>query len=325
MIFLFSTFNFTLEFMLFPADRFSLKDQQKAFFVRLGRKVFLEDWLVKLVALAITLALWFGVTGLRAPITTRLNNVTLQPRVSNNLEITNSPVNEVSLVITGDRRKIDQIKPENLIVSFDLTDVQAGERIIQLTPESVNIELPTGVKLDEIQPNKIAVKLETVEEREINVRAETEGNIPEGFEIYAQTVLPQKVRVRGPSSYIKSLDFVSTEKINLDSQKEDFTVRQVSLNIVNPKATLLDTVVDVAFRIGEKRIERLFLVPVETETGKKNATVILYGARSVIESVKPEEMQVELTKTETGENSLRLNLPAALQGNVEIRKLKINP
>lgn len=310
--------------MLFQSEKFLRKDRQKAFFARLARKIFLEDWLIKLVALLVTLALWFGVTGLRAPITTRINNVALQPRISNNLEITNSPVTEVSLVITGDRRKIDQIKPENLIVSFDLTDVQAGERIIQLTPETVNIELPTGVKLDEIQPNKIAVKLETVEEREINVRAETEGNIAEGFEIYSQTVVPQKVRVRGPSSFIKSLDFVSTEKINIDSRKEDFTARQIPLNVVNPKATVLDTAVDVIFRIGEKRMERLFLTALETETGKKNATVILYGARSLLENIKAENLQVEIVKTETGETSLRLNLPVELQGNVEIRKLKIN-
>lgn len=310
--------------MLFPVEKIFRKEQQRTSFARLGRKIFLDDWLTKLVALLVTLALWFGVTGLRAPITTRLNNIALQPRVSNNLEITNSPVTEVSLVITGDRRKIDQIKLENLIVSFDLTDVQAGERIIQLTPETVNVELPTGVKLEEIQPNKIAVKLETVEEREISVRAETEGSVAEGFEIYSQTVIPPKARVRGPSSFIRSLDFVSTEKINLDSRSEDFTARQVPLNVVNPKATALDTVVDVIFRIGEKRIERLFLVPVETENEKKNATVILFGARSLLENIKAENLQVEVIKTETGETSLRLNLPVQLQGNVEIRRLKIN-
>ena len=95
------------------------------------RRVFYDDWIIKVFALIITFSLWFGVTGLRAPITTRLSSVTLKPRISNDLEITNAPTAEVDLVITGDKHKIEQINPESLIVSFDLTDAQPGDRVVQ--------------------------------------------------------------------------------------------------------------------------------------------------------------------------------------------------
>ena len=308
----------------FPSEKFFQKEERQIFIRRLFRRVFLEDWLIKATALFITLGLWLGVTGLRAPITTRLNNVAIKLRVSNDIEITNSPVQEVDLVITGDKRKIDQIKQSDLVVSLDLADAQTGDRIVQITPENVNVELPTGVRLDEVQPNKIAVKLEKVEEREIAVKAETEGNPDENFEIYSVTVVPPKVRIRAPESYIKSLDFVSTEKINVENRREDFTARQVALNVVNPKATLLDATVDVFFKIGEKRIERLFSIPVETEGANKIATFVLYGARSILESVKAENLQVQILKNEAGENSPQVILPIEIQGQVEIRKLKIN-
>jgi len=311
--------------MLFPTEKFGFNEPHQKFFKHIFWKIFIEDWLMKLVALIITLALWLGVSGLRAPITTRLNNVVLQPRISNDLEITNTPVTEVALVVTGDSRKIDQINRENLIVSYDLTSVPAGDRIVQLTPENVNVELPTGVRLEEIQPNKIAIKLETVEEREIPVKAEIESSVADGHEIYSETAVPQKVRVRGPSGYIKSLDFVPTEKINLENRETDFTAKQIPLNLSNPKATVLDTAVDVVFRIGEKRIERLFLVPLKNENaGKRVVTVILYGARSILENIRPESLQVEIIKNESGEESLQLILPVGIQGQVEIRKLKIN-
>jgi hypothetical protein len=202
--------------------------------------------------------------------------------------------------------------------------VQAGDRIVHLTPENVNVELPTGVRLEEIQPNKIAIKLETVEEREISVKAEIEGAVAENYEIYSQAVLPAKVRVRGPSSYIKSLDFVTTEKINLEDRQADFTAKQVPLNVSNPKATVLDTAVDVVFRIGEKRIERIFLIPLKNENADRKATVVLYGTSSILESLDIESLQVDVVKTESGADSLQLNLPAELQGQIEIRKLKIN-
>jgi YbbR domain-containing protein len=319
--------------MSFPVEKFGLNAPQQALIKRLLRRVFIEDWLIKLVALVITLALWLGVSGLRAPITTRLNNIVLQPRISNELEITNSPVSEVALVVTGDRRKIDQIKPENLIVSFDLTSVrETGDLIVHLTPENVNVELPTGVRLDEIQPNKIAVQLETVTEREIPVKAVFEGSTGENSEIYRETIVPPRVRVRGPSSYIKSLDFVPTEPINLENRDSDFSAQQVPLNLSNPKATVLDTAVNVFFRIGEKRVERLFIVPVSAETGTetpnpnagKKATVLLFAARSILENLRAENLRVEIVKNETGEDAPQLILPVELQGQIEIRNLKIN-
>lgn len=308
----------------FHTENIFEKEQRQAFLRRLIRRVFYDDWLIKVFALLITLALWFGVTGLRAPITTRLNNVTLKSRVSNDLEITNTPVSEVDLVVTGDKRKIDQINSENLVVSFDLTDAQAGEQLVQLTPENVNVELPTGVRLEELQPNKIAVKLENVLEREVPVKPELEGSVAEGYEIYSVVPLPQRVRVRGPQSFVRSLDSVSTEEISVENQQADFNIQQVALEVVNPKITLLDAVVDVVIKIGERRIERLFIVPVESESGGKSATVVLYGARSLLNNLRQENLSVQMLRNESGSESLQLVLPAEIQGQVEIRKLKIN-
>ncbi|CAN5288646.1 CdaR family protein [soil metagenome] len=310
--------------MLSQTDKFIPKKERQFSFRRLFQRVFVDDWLIKAVAIVITFALWLGVTGLRDETTARLKNIALNLRVSNSIEVTNSPVEEVDLVVTGDKRKIDQINPRDLVVSLDLTEVQAGDRTVQITSENVIVELPTGVKLEEVQPNKIAVKLEAVLEREIPVRAETEGSVAQGFEIYGTAVLPNKVSVRGPESYINSLDFVSTEKIDITNRQEDFTARQVGLNVVNPKVSLIDTVVDVVFKIGEKRIERLFIVPVQSETEKRTATVILYGSHTILDALKTEDLQVEIVKTESGENSLRLVLPSDIQGKVEIRKFKIN-
>ncbi|HEY0049879.1 MAG TPA: CdaR family protein [Pyrinomonadaceae bacterium] len=307
----------------FPTEKFFEKEQRQMFFHRLIRRVFLEDWGPKLVALGITIALWLGVTGLQKPTSRRLNSVPLVLNFSSDMEATNSPLKEVDIVVTGDKTKISRLRSEDLVVSIDLTDVTAGERTIQLTPENINVELPSGLKIDEIQPGKIAVKLERVEEREVAVKPEIEGNTADGFEIYAQAVVPAKVRVRGPESFVNSLDSISTEKITLDNHKQDFIQRQVGLNIVNPKVTLLDTIVDVTFRIGEKRTERLFVVPYKTETETKNATVLLFGARSILEELSADELQIVFAPNENGENIPQIALPPEIQGKVEVKNFKI--
>ena len=278
---------------------------------------------MKLVALVITLGLWLGVTGLSTPTVTRFSGVPLALRVSNNAEITNTPIQEIDVVLSGDKRKIAQLNKGDLFASIDLTDVSPGEKLIPLSPETVRLSLPPGIKLDEVQPNRAAIRLEAVEEKELPVTVETAGSVPEGYEVYSTTVLPVKVHVRGPASFLKTLNSVSTDRIDLSGRSEDFTARQVTVPLGNPKATVLENVVDVAFRIGEKRSERIFLVPVSGERSGKRAVVVLYGPRSSLLTVKPSDIRVDLVKNEAGTEVPQVILPTPLQGNAEIRSVRV--
>lgn len=309
--------------MLFSAEKIFEREQQRAFWSRWLRKIFLEDWMMKVIALLITFGLWLGITGLRTPTSTTIRNIPLEMRVGNDLEVTSLPVKEVDIKITGDKSKLNQLNRENLLVSLDLTEVQSGERVVSITPDNVNVELPAGIKLDSITPSIIPIKLERVIERDVPVKAETEGVVAEGYEIYSATANPPTVRVSGPESFIRPLDSVSTEKINVEGRQADFTAQQVSLNIVSPNIRPVDTtVVDVTFRVGERRIEKTFIVTAKTETGERRVPVTLYGARSVVENLSPENIKVEFTKSETGETATNITLPPEIQDKVEIRNPK---
>src|SRR5687767_12642419 len=95
------------------------------------RKIFLDDWMLKLTALIITFALWFGVTGLSTPITKRFS-IPLIPSIATNVEIVNTPREEVSIVVSGDKRRVDQISRSDLVASIDLRDVAPGDWVITL-------------------------------------------------------------------------------------------------------------------------------------------------------------------------------------------------
>ena len=290
------------------------------FLKHIVRKIFLEDWLTKLVALAITFALWLGVTGLSTPTTQRMGGVPLLLRIANNTEVVNTPLTEVDIVISGDKRKIDQINKGDLSVSVDLTSVPPGDQVVRLLPENVSISLPPGVRLDEVQPGRIAVKIEAVEEREVTVTPATEGALAEGFEIYGQSVTPPRVKVRGPVSVVRDLNSVSTDKIDLKGRNADFTVKQLPVNIGGAKATLLETVVDVTIRIGEKRIERAFTLPVEGT--KQMVSFTLFGPRSVVSKLKADDLNVETYLNDRGDEAPRVVLPTELENVVEVRKVR---
>ena len=289
--------------------------QQKFFFKQILRKLFLEDWALKLIALVITLALWFIVTGLSTPTTKRMT-IPLNLNIASSAQVTNQPLEVVDIEISGDKRKVEQLNKAELAASIDLTDVQPGDRVIPLTPETVYVPLPQGIKLTEVQPSRIAVKLELVEEKDVEVRADVIGTPAAGFEVYQTNVMPQKIRVRGPASIVSTLNYVQTERIDITGRREDLTAKQVAVTSPDPRAAVLNTFVDVIFRVGEKRAERIFSLPIlGTE---QSATFTLYGPKSILSSAKKDSMYVEMNA-----DTPHVVLPSEWLDTIEVRDLTI--
>lgn len=296
---------------------------EKMLINRILRKIFVDDWIMKLVALLITLTLWMGVTGLRTPTTARLKSVALNLKVQNDVEVMSAPVAEVDLVVTGDKRKVDLLNPRDLVASLDLTSVEPGERTVQVTADNIRVELPTGVRLESVEPGIIPVTLERVLEKYVPVKVEVSGALPVGLEVYSATANPSAIRVRGPESVVRTVDSVTTEKVALKGRMDDFSVSEVALQAVNPKARLEDTVVGVQVKIGEKRVERQVSVPVSFDGKRRTAVITLYGPAAAFETLRPEDLGVEPSRDSNGDLSVTVMIPSSLKGTVEVRKRQI--
>jgi YbbR domain-containing protein len=313
--------------MTFSRERFFPTEERQQVLKGWLRTIFLEDWMTKLIALFITLVIWYGVTGRRAPTTVRMRSVHLSFRVPSDTEISNEPVDEVEITVTGDKTRLDRLNPRDLAVVVDLSGYKTGDLVVQLRPETVNLELPTGVKLEEIEPNKIALRLETRIEKTLEVRPVFTNQPPEGYELYSTIVTPNRVRVRGAASHVEALDRISTEKINLENLTGDTVVRQVTVDLLDPQVTVLDAVVDVALKIGEQREEKSFAGVAVRETNgaralPETATVTLFGTRSALEQIKPEDLLIQLTIEQDGSITPNLVLPSGMSGKVETRSIK---
>jgi YbbR domain-containing protein len=294
------------------------------------RSFFLEDWLTKTVAFLITLALWYGVTGSRVPTTRRIGNVRLVFQLPPETDTINDVQNKVDITVTGDKAKVAKLTADDLIVTADLTNSKPeGDLVVQLRPDSVNLDLPTGVKLDTIEPNLVSIKLEPRIEKMIPVKPAFVGQLPENLEIYETTVVPATVRVRGAASHVNALESVPTEKIDLNTKTGDFFEKQITVNLIDPKVTVVDALVNVTVRVGEKRIEKSFAgVVVHNQTTAKipleRAVVTLYGARSLLAELSPEDISIELVFDENNAIQPRVILPDDLKDKIAVRGFKPN-
>ena len=288
---------------------------------KLLRRIFVEDWSLKLLSLAIAVVLWLLVTGQNQPVTAHVNvqlNFIRPPA----LEISNDPPRTVDVMLTGSRNKLDALTSLDLVATVDISDQRAGERVLRLA-DKAQIALPQGIKVDGYQPSAIPIRLEEIVERQITVEPKLEGKPENGFEVYS--VYPNKgsVAVRGPTSRVNALQKASTESIWLTGRKESFTASNLALDVPDPKVDLLEPMVNVAVEIGEQRIEKTFSgVAVTTAQDRKvqpaTTSITLLGVSSFLDSLKPEELKVVLH----GEGlEPRLELPDPVKGKVVLKSV----
>ncbi|HEX8173930.1 MAG TPA: CdaR family protein [Pyrinomonadaceae bacterium] len=286
-------------------------------------EIFLEDWTLKLVALLISLGLWFAITGQRTPTTIRLRNVQLDFQLPNDMEISNDPRRDIDITVSGSSDALENLNRRELVARVDVSRYRPGDRVVQLT--SKIIDLPPGIKVVKIEPNTVPLRLEPSVEREVEVEARLEGNLPEGFELYNVTAAPARVRVRGPQSHIQALQKAMTETIPVENRRESFSIQQVAIDVPDQKITVIDSVVNVRLDIGELRIEKSFAgVNVLANNGAQarppQASLTLYGPKSVLEQLRPEDMQLILeVGDDGGVRNMHLQLPQSIAGAVQLR------
>jgi YbbR domain-containing protein len=310
----------------------TLRDVEKDAVV-IGRRwlhdLLFADWGLKLLALAVSLGLWFAVTGQRVPATARLRRVPLRFVLPNDVEISNDPREEVDLTLRGGKQTLNSLRSQDVVVTFDASGYSPGERLVRLARENVTLELPEGagdVAVERIEPSTVPLRLERRAEREIEVEPRLEGKVPEGYELLGVEARPARVRVRGPESRLDELKKAPTETILLEGKTSGFVASQMAVDLPDRRLVPLDAVVDVIVRVGAPRATRRFdgvtVRLAEGMTGEprpSKASVQLRGPRSVIEKLRAEEITVVLEAVGGGMTiAPSLSLPSGVGVGVEL-------
>ena len=216
------------------------------------RKIFVADWGIKLLALAITLILWLAVADLNKPRTIRVP-VQLSFLRPNNLDISNEPPRTIDVELTGSRERLNNMKLFDLVATVDISDNPAGERVVRLNNERVHMDLPDGVRIDSFKPNTVQVRLESNLERQLPVEIKLEGQPAAGYEIVSSVAQPSAINVRGPASLIEKLQRAPTESISIEGRKSNFTAVGVTIAISDSRIEVVNPTIDVAIEITEKK------------------------------------------------------------------------
>lgn len=186
------------------------------------RRLFVENWGIKLFSLLLTISLWFFVTSkgkmelsLTAPLELR--------NIPKGMAVVGDVPGNLEVRIHGQERLLRDITAGKKVAAIlDLSFARTGENILRISPE--DIQRPTGVSVTRITPYDIKVRLEPVERRTMEVKPRLRGAPAAGYVVRSVVVTPQRITVEGPRSAMDSLFSMHTMPIDISDLTAPITV-----------------------------------------------------------------------------------------------------
>ena len=244
---------------------------------RWGRKILLEDWGLKLLAAAVTVALWMAVTGQNQPVRQRtaLQLHFIRPA---GIEISNDVPSSIEVMLQGSQSRLNNVGP-TLVATIDLTNQKAGERVVRLQ-EKAQLTLPPDVTIEGFRPATIALKLEPIIEAVADVEVKFDGKLPDGYEVAGVTTTPAKVKLRGPSDRVSALQKVVTESVSLDDRKGSFDLANVAVIVGDTKVEVIDPNVtlhvEIVEKTGTQNVQRPGVLAAPLIAGVNPLSILMY-------------------------------------------------
>ena len=131
--------------------------------------------------------------------------------IPESIELRRSSAEKVEIQITGKRRLVGVLKPEQVGAFIDLKDIEAGYHRLDLNAD--NVELPLGMEVVRITPSVIRLDMERRVEKEVAVEPAITGSPLDGYLVEEIKVSPGSVKVSGPVSILRNIFSLSTEPI----------------------------------------------------------------------------------------------------------------
>lgn len=166
------------------------------------------NWPLKLTSLLLAVLLWL-VTAFEEP-SSRLVRVELQIAPPAGRELLEAPA-VVQALVVGSTRALLQLDDHTLILEKAIPDtVTAGHATLGLAPADIVVPRGLSVDIRDIQPREVTVRLDSLYQRLVPVRA-----LPRGADSTAVSLSPSAVTISGPVSAVRRIAQISTVPFDL--------------------------------------------------------------------------------------------------------------
>jgi hypothetical protein len=224
--------------------------------LRFIRELLVRNWWLKFAGLLLAYVLWLLV---RSGEGERIITVPLVVQIPRNMVIVNEHPVTVEASVLGVPNLAGSL-PE-MTYSLNLQDAGEGELTVPLTPQGIRTSPASGITVVHVSPARLSLLLERVISKDVPVKVAVHGVPAEGFEVYNVASQPDIVHVIGPRSDIHSLKEVTTVPLSIAGRRSSLQ-QSISLDLKRDDIHTSPVTVEIAVRIGARRVELTLRIPV---------------------------------------------------------------
>jgi YbbR domain-containing protein len=180
------------------------------YFLEKGREGITKNFLLKILSIAIAVALWSYVVGEKNVQVGLIVPLELRSLPSGYI-VTNKIERQVELRVAGPKNLISYLSASETSAFLDLSTSKEGKNIYHLSEKSFNI--PKGINIRGTYPEKVEVILEKHERKSVPVVVKIK-NFKKLKEMIEEVVAkPSSVTIEGPEVDLKNIGEVETEPV----------------------------------------------------------------------------------------------------------------
>ena len=301
-----------------------------------------RPWFLRFTALALAIILFFSVQAEENKTTGStigdtkdiLSDVPVEVFFDNENLVVSGVPKTVNMSIDGPSNIVQSTKLlKDFTLKVDLRSLPMGRHTVKIQPENLSDKL--DVRLD---PSTVDVVIEEKISKQFKVDPEiNERLLEEDYYVVKMEVGPSTIEVTGAKSVIEAISFVKvsvTGDPGIDKsfeQKGRVRVLDRDLNKLNVMIEPEEVTVKVDIEENNKEVpvvlrergvpgENIVIESVSTDT----KTVILYGPKKTLDSIRELRVDVDISKVKESE-TVEVNLPK-LKGvtKLSVDKIKVN-
>ena len=184
------------------------------------RRHVLHNFGIKLLSLALAVALWLAVT--RDPVAEVAVQVPIEFRnIPDNLEINTESIPRAEIRVRGPQRIVRRLQSADIYAEIELGGMKPGERTFDLTAEQVHH--PRELEVVQVIPSEFHLTFDTRLVRQVPVRPRVYGTFAAGYRIGRIDAEPATITISGPRQRVEAVEAAITDPVDASGTMDHAT------------------------------------------------------------------------------------------------------
>jgi diadenylate cyclase len=175
---------------------------------------------LKLISLGLAAGLWLAVA--RDPTAEVAVDVPIEFHdMPANMEISAENIPTAQIRLRGPERLVHQLRPTDVYVAIELSNLKPGERTFDLTDQQIH--RPTGLEVVQVVPSQFHLAFDERVIRRVPVQPRVVGIFASGYRIGQVLATPDSVTISGPKSRVQLVETATTDPVDVSGDLNQAT------------------------------------------------------------------------------------------------------